>query len=181
MKIIVKKDGTAVPFSRTVLQNEYPNVSFPSKPENGALESFGVTDTVDTPKPQYDPLTQYLTLAGFEEFEPGKWREVWKINTEAMTVDHIKLQHLASIMRSDVGDLVRALKKALPDVDIMSALQQVVDERVVPPQWDSSTKYNPGDIVSHAGSVYMALPDVNQSPPDEVYDANTMTGGWISV
>lgn len=48
------------------------------------------------------------------------------------------------------------------------------------PAWDEDASYSVGDVVQMGNRVYRALPDVLTGvPPDEIYDADTDTGGWV--
>lgn len=180
-KIIVKKDGSVVQFSLSALKAEYPNVSFPRRLDTVALDEFNVFELTDFAPPSYNKTTQFLTHVGFEEFEPGKWRDVWRVEDYPLPVGDVKAQSLVALLNSSVGTVMNALKKAFPDVDIMSALFATIDESFAPAAWSGSANYSVGDLVTHDGKVFMALPDVAHSPPDDIYDADNMTGGWMPV
>jgi hypothetical protein len=48
------------------------------------------------------------------------------------------------------------------------------------PNW-SDKVWVPGDLVWHDGQAWVALPDVDRYPPDDVYDLATQTGGWAPL
>jgi hypothetical protein len=49
-------------------------------------------------------------------------------------------------------------------------------------RWHAEIAYKPGDVCTHNGTVYRALADVAVGmQPDDVFDAEAGTGGWIPV
>jgi hypothetical protein len=49
-------------------------------------------------------------------------------------------------------------------------------------RWHAEIAYKPGDVCTHSGTVYRALADVAVgTQPDDVFDAEAGTGGWIPV
>ena len=50
-------------------------------------------------------------------------------------------------------------------------------------KWSADKTWSEGNIVSHNGKLWMALPDVGTHPPDDVYDldADPQTGGWAPI
>ena len=47
-------------------------------------------------------------------------------------------------------------------------------------RWHAEIKYSPNDVCTHNGTVYRALSDVAVGQkPDDVFDADAGTGGWM--
>ena len=47
-------------------------------------------------------------------------------------------------------------------------------------RWHAEISYNPNDVCTHNGTVYKALSDVAVGQePDDVFDADAGTGGWM--
>ena len=58
------------------------------------------------------------------------------------------------------------------------AAERIEDELAFP-EWEPGHDYTEGDQVRHQGVRYVALADVSHSPPDDKWNPDDMTGGWM--
>jgi len=68
----------AYPYSVTQLRRDNPHTSFPKRPSDDMLAEWGVHTVTDTPRPEFDPMTQDIA-EGKPALKSGKWARVWKV------------------------------------------------------------------------------------------------------
>lgn len=68
-------NGVATEYTMGHLRRDNPNVSFPRTCSDELLASYDMYPFQQDPKPDYDPLTQYLDEA-FEQRD-GSWYKTW--------------------------------------------------------------------------------------------------------
>lgn len=66
------------PYTIRELRKDNPHTSFPRQPSSVLLAEFGVVEVQDTPRPEYDPITQDLT-EGDPVLENGQWHRTWVV------------------------------------------------------------------------------------------------------
>lgn len=78
MQYALIKDGaiSAYPYSVGQLRRDNPHTSFPKAPSDDMLAEWGVYSVTDTPRPEFDPMTQDLA-EGDPVLEGGTWARVW--------------------------------------------------------------------------------------------------------
>lgn len=142
----------------------YNGTSFDDPNWEAATIPRGLSDGVS--------YTDYDSLPSYDD--PG---QPWGPKSAESAVNDQFLRTMAT----PVGSLIRALDDALPDVNVTEVFHHALRDVHTPPAWDSGVDYKFGDICSHQGVIYMALQDVAHAPPDDVYDIDTATGGWMPV
>jgi hypothetical protein len=66
--------------------------------------------------------------------------------------------------------------------DLISQITATVEADLDPANYNNGHTYAVGDLVTHIGKRWRALADVTQGQaPDEVYEPNGVSGGWIPV
>ncbi len=76
------EDLTAIaqePYGLADLQRDYPGVIFTLPLDPANLVEYRVVEIIDTPPPEYDPLTQNLTRLA-STFSDGAWRANWQVS-----------------------------------------------------------------------------------------------------
>jgi chitodextrinase len=75
--------------------------------------------------------------------------------------------------------LVSAIETNAPG--FLDILHKKLAEQADLPIWKQDAAYVPGTVVLHQGRRWVALPDVDKFSPDDIYDPETMTGGWAPL
>ena len=87
----VKASGNTVekfPYSIGLLRKENPNTSFPKKPSDAALASWGVYPVTEASAPDYDPDTQRVVIDSQPTLVGGSW--VRQKSVEALSAEEIQ-------------------------------------------------------------------------------------------
>ena len=74
------KDGAiaAYPYSVTQLRRDNPHTSFPKRPSDAMLASYGMYPVTDTPQPEFDPMTQVVDPGEVTQVD-GAWVRGWTV------------------------------------------------------------------------------------------------------
>jgi hypothetical protein len=87
----VKASGNTVekfPYSIGLLRKENPNTSFPKKPSDAVLASWGVYPVTEASDPDYDPDTQRVVMASEPVQVNGAWIRAKTV--EALSAEQIQ-------------------------------------------------------------------------------------------
>lgn len=68
----------AYPYPFTQLRRDNPHTSFPKAPSDDLLAAWGVYPVTDTPRPEFDPMTQDIA-EGDPVLEGETWVRVWTV------------------------------------------------------------------------------------------------------
>ena len=139
--LITNQQVEKFPYSIGELRKDNPQVSFPAKPSKELLESYGVFAVKEGAKPDYNKLTQKLSL----------WKPVLDANGEWVTEyvvtdlpeDEAKANQVSSITK-EFESTVSQLKSGYSESEIQSWDLQIkeaemflADEQSVTPLLDS--------------------------------------------
>jgi hypothetical protein len=70
------------PYALSSLYLAYPNTSFPSVPDEGILNGYGVFSVTFVPPPAHDAIRQDL-VEGPPTLVSGKWTQTWEVKPAA--------------------------------------------------------------------------------------------------
>lgn len=82
-------NGTATEYSIDKLKKDNPSVSFPETISGATFATYNVYPAKVTAIPDYNDLTQYAEMSGYELVE-GVWKQKWVIKERPDAADSVR-------------------------------------------------------------------------------------------
>jgi len=159
-------------------------VQFGEKSTDETLASNGVYRLwIDSPPDPEDGsylIEGNLVLSDNKVVRTDTWHHL-DTDTDIIPKQNSNQQLIEGLSNPFTAAFVKAMDKAIPDHDILELLRTHLEELASPPTWDKSEHYSVGDLVTYDNRKWIALPDVADFPPDDVFEELDATGGWMPL
>jgi hypothetical protein len=117
--------------------------------------------------------------------------DVQTIKDEITRLEQLAQSESIDLMAEDITDArALAIQKAIAERQaiinyhedpIRSESEKLEAEMAGYPEWQPNGDYSEGDTVFHDGTRYIALADVSNAPPDDRWNPDDKSGGWMPV
>lgn len=92
-----------------------------------------------------------------------------------------QLENIRTELEERITILEQINEPEMMDEPIMSEDEQNQILMDNTPEWTPDETYVEGQMTKHNNQLWVALPDVAETQPDDIYDKTTQTGGWIPL